>query len=169
MAELCGRETGYCLGRGGSMHIADVERGNLGATGIVGGNIPVATGAALAQKMQSSDRVVLCFFGDGAANTGNFHESLNLASLWDLPVVYIVENNLYGMSVPFKKATATPNIADRACAYNMPGHVVDGMDVLAVRVAVGQAVDRVRQGYGPSLIECKTYRWYGHSRSDPRK
>jgi len=168
MAELCGRETGYCLGRGGSMHIADVQKGNLGATGIVGGNIPVATGAALAQKMQGTDRVVLCFFGDGASQTGNFHESLNMAGLWQLPVVYIVENNLYGMSVPLDRAAAQLDIADRACAYGMPGEVVDGMDVLAVREAVGLAVQRARQGGGPSLVECKTYRWYGHSRSDPR-
>jgi 2-oxoisovalerate dehydrogenase E1 component len=169
MAELCGRETGYCLGRGGSMHIADVERGNLGATGIVGGNIPVATGAALAQAMQGTGRVVLCFFGDGASNTGNFHESLNMAALWNLPVVYIVENNLYGMSVPFAKAAATPDVAARACAYDIPGEVVDGMDVLAIREAVGRAVERARQGQGPTLLECKAYRWYGHSRSDPRK
>jgi len=169
MAELCGRQTGYCLGRGGSMHIADVEKGNLGATGIVGGNIPVATGAALAQTLMGTGRVVLCFFGDGAAQTGNFHESLNLAGLWKLPVVYIVENNLYGMSVPITKAAAKLNIADRACAYDMPGEVVDGMDLLAVRQAVGRAVERARRGEGPSLIECQTYRWYGHSRSDPRK
>ncbi|MGD2146029.1 MAG: dehydrogenase E1 component subunit alpha/beta [Anaerolineae bacterium] len=168
LAELCGRATGYCRGRGGSMHIADVEKGNLGATGIVGGNIPVATGAALAQKMLKSGRVVLCFFGDGASNTGNFHESINMAAAWDLPVVYIVENNLYGMSVPIEKAAAELDIADRACAYGIPGTVVDGMDVLAVRAAVGEAVARARQGKGPSLIECKTYRWYGHSRSDPR-
>ncbi len=179
MAELCGRATGYCLGRGGSMHIADVEKGNLGATGIVGGNIPVATGAALAQQMlaaqgaANSDRVVLCFFGDGASNTGNFHESLNMASLWHLPVVYIVENNLYGMSVPIGKAAAKVatcelTIADRGCAYCIPGEVVDGMDVLAVREAVGRAVERARRGEGPSLVECQTYRWYGHSRSDPR-
>jgi 2-oxoisovalerate dehydrogenase E1 component len=169
MAELCGRETGYCLGRGGSMHIADVQKGNLGATGIVGGNIPVATGAALAQQMEGTDRVVLCFFGDGASQTGNFHESLNMAGLWDLPVVYIVENNLYGMSVPLKNAAAKLDIADRACAYDMPGEVVDGMDMLAVREAVGRAVERARHGEGPSLIECQSYRWYGHSRSDPRK
>ena len=169
MAELCGRATGYCKGRGGSMHIADVEKGNLGATGIVGGNIPVATGAALAQEMQSTGRVVLCFFGDGASNTGNFHEALNLAGLWNLPVFYIIENNLYGMSVPVRHATAKMDFADRACAYDMPGEVVDGMDVLAVREVVGQAVERARNREGPSLIECKTYRWYGHSRSDPRK
>ena len=169
MAELCGRATGYCLGRGGSMHIADVEKGNLGATGIVGGNIPVATGAGLAQQLLGTDRVVLCFFGDGASNTGNFHESLNLAALWKLPVVYIVENNLYGMSVPVQKAAAKLNIADRACAYGIPGQVVDGMDVLAVRQAVGKAIERARRGAGPSLVECQAYRWYGHSRSDPRK
>ena len=167
VAELCGRETGYCKGRGGSMHIADVKHGNLGATGIVGGNIPVATGAALAAKMQGQGRVVLCFFGDGASNTGNFHESLNMASVWSLPVVYIVENNLYGMSVPFKKACKLADVAARACAYDMPGEVVDGMDLFAVRAAVGKAVDRARAGGGPSLIECKTYRWFGHARTDP--
>jgi pyruvate/2-oxoglutarate/acetoin dehydrogenase E1 component/TPP-dependent pyruvate/acetoin dehydrogenase alpha subunit len=169
MAELCGKATGYCRGRGGSMHIADVERGNLGATGIVGGNIPVATGAATALKMRKEDRVVLCFFGDGASNTGNFHEALNLASTWCLPIVYIVENNLYGMSVPFRCASAKLDIADRACAYGIPGKVVDGMNVLAVRQAISEAVARARKGEGPSLIECKTYRYYGHSRSDPRK
>ncbi len=168
MAELCGRATGYCLGRGGSMHIADVEKGNLGATGIVGGNIPVATGAGLAQQMLGTGRVVLCFFGDGASNTGNFHESLNMAALWKLPVVYIVENNLYGMSVPIQKAAAKLDIADRACAYGIPGKVVDGMDLLAVREVVEKAVERARRGEGPSLIECQTYRYYGHSRSDPR-
>ena len=168
MAELCGRETGYCLGRGGSMHIADVEKGNLGATGIVGGNIPVATGAGLAQQMQGTDQVVLCFFGDGASSTGNFHESLNMAGLWQLPVVYIVENNLYGMSVPIEKAAAKLDIADRACAYDMPGEVINGMELLTVRDTVGRAVERARKGEGPSLIECQTYRWYGHSRSDPR-
>ncbi len=169
MAELCGRATGYCKGRGGSMHIADVEKGNLGATGIVGGNIPVATGAALSMKLQKQDRCVVCFFGDGASNTGNFHESLNMASAWKLPVVYVVENNLYGMSVPFNKISALPDIAARAQAYDMPGVVVDGMDPIAVYEAVSEALARARRGEGPSLIECKTYRWYGHSRSDPRK
>ena len=169
MAELCGRATGYCKGRGGSMHIADVEKGNLSATGIVGGNIPVATGAALSMQLQGLDRVVLCFFGDGASNTGNFHESLNMASAWKLPVVYVVENNLYGMSVPFNKVSALHDIADRAKAYDIPGVVVDGMDVMAVNEAVSEAVARARRGDGPSLVECKTYRWYGHSKSDPRK
>jgi len=169
MAELCGRATGYCKGRGGSMHIADVEKGNLGATGIVGGNIPVATGAALSMKMQGTDRAVVCFFGDGASNTGNFHEALNLASAWKLPVVYVVENNLYGMSVPCNNVSALADIAARAAAYDMPGVVVDGMDPIAVYEAVSSALARARSGQGPTLIECKTYRWYGHSRSDPRK
>jgi len=168
MAELCGRATGYCGGRGGSMHIADVEKGNLGATGIVGGNIPVATGAALSMKLQGMDRCVACFFGDGATNTGNFHEALNLASAWHLPVVYIVENNLYGMSVPFEKVSPLPDVAARAAAYDMPGVVLDGMDPIAVYEGVSAALQRARQGLGPTLIECKTYRWYGHSRSDPR-
>jgi len=168
MAEVLGRSGGYCKGKGGSMHIADVAHGNLGATGIVGGNIPVAVGAALAQKLQGTDNVVLCFFGDGASNTGNFHEALNMASLWDLPVVFVVENNMYAMSVPWKKASKMPSVADRACAYGIPGETVDGMDVLAVRGVVAQAVERARKGEGPTLIEAQTYRWYGHSHSDPR-
>ena len=168
MAEVLGRSGGYCKGKGGSMHIADVMHGNLGATGIVGGNIPVAVGAALAQKLQGNDRVVLCFFGDGASNTGNFHESLNMASLWNLPVVFVVENNMYAMSVPWAKASKLPNIADRACAYGIPGQVVDGMDALAVRGAVAHAIERARRGEGPTLLEAKTYRWFGHSHSDPR-
>src|SRR5512135_2243453 len=168
MAEVLGRSGGYCKGKGGSMHIADVAHGNLGATGIVGGNIPVAVGAALAQKMQGKDRVVLCFFGDGAVNEGNFHESLNMASVWDLPVVFVVENNMYGMSVPWARVSKLPDAAARACAYGMPGEVVDGMDVLAVRGAVSKAAGRARSGQGPTLIECKTYRYYGHSHSDPK-
>ncbi|PWH19566.1 MAG: dehydrogenase [Anaerolineae bacterium] len=168
MAEVLGKATGYCKGKGGSMHIADVSHGNLGATGIVGGNIPVAVGAALAQKLMATDRVVLCFFGDGASNTGNFHEALNMASLWNLPVVFVVENNLYAMSVPWKKASKLENIADRAVAYGIPGEVVDGMDVLAIRGVVAKAVERARNGLGPTLIEAKTYRYYGHSHSDPR-
>lgn len=168
MAEVLGKSSGYCKGKGGSMHIADVDHGNLGATGIVGGNIPVAVGAALAQKLQGTDKVVLCFFGDGASNTGNFHEALNMASLWDLPVIFVVENNMYAMSVPWAKASKLPNVADRACAYGIPGIVVDGMEVLDVRGAVAKAVERARKGEGPSLIEAKTYRYYGHSHSDPR-
>jgi pyruvate/2-oxoglutarate/acetoin dehydrogenase E1 component/TPP-dependent pyruvate/acetoin dehydrogenase alpha subunit len=168
MAEVLGKSGGYCKGKGGSMHIADVEHGNLGATGIVGGNIPVAVGAGLAQKLMKTDRVVVCFFGDGASNTGNFHESLNMASLWNLPVIFVCENNLYAMSVPWNKATKLPDVASRACAYGIPGEVVDGMDVLAVRGAVAKAAERARRGEGPSLIEAKTYRWFGHSHSDPR-
>ena len=168
MAEVLGKSGGYCKGKGGSMHIADVEHGNLGATGIVGGNIPVAVGAGLAQKLMKTDRVVVCFFGDGASNTGNFHESLNMASLWNLPVIFVCENNLYAMSVPWTKATKLPDVASRACAYGIPGEVVDGMDVLAVRGAVVKAAERARRGEGPTLIEAKTYRWFGHSHSDPR-
>ncbi len=168
VAEVLGKTGGYCKGKGGSMHIADVSHGNLGATGIVGGNIPVAVGAALAQKLMKTGKVVLCFFGDGASNTGNFHEALNMASLWDLPLVFVVENNMYAMSVPWAKASKLPNIADRACAYGIPGEVVDGMDVLAVRGSVEKAVEHARADKGPSLIEAKTYRYFGHSHSDPR-
>ncbi|MDO8683782.1 MAG: dehydrogenase E1 component subunit alpha/beta, partial [Armatimonadota bacterium] len=178
MAELMGKQTGYCKGRGGSMHIADVEKGNLGSTGIVGGNIPIGTGAALAEKLKGEGAVVLCFFGDGATNTGAFHESLNMGStlLCGLPIVYICENNLYGMSVPFHnksvdcagQASNVEDIAVRAKAYAMPGEVVDGMDVLAVKAAIEIAVERARTESVPTLIECKTYRWYGHSSSDQR-
>lgn len=169
MAEIMGKITGYCKGKGGSMHIADVEHGNLGATAIVGGNIPVATGAGLAIKLRGEDRVVLCFFGEGAVNNGAFHEAVNMAAIWDLPVVYICENNMYAMSVPWKKASKLPNVADRVQAYGIPGVVVDGQDVVAVYETVSQAVERARRGEGPTLIEAKTYRYYGHSRSDPRR
>jgi pyruvate/2-oxoglutarate/acetoin dehydrogenase E1 component/TPP-dependent pyruvate/acetoin dehydrogenase alpha subunit len=168
MAEVLGKSGGYCKGKGGSMHIADVDHGNLGATGIVGGNIPVAVGAALAQKLMGTDRVVVCFFGDGASNTGNFHESLNMASLWNLPVIFVVENNLYAMSVPWAKASKLPDVAARASAYGIPGEVVDGMDALEVRSAVSKAIARARRGEGPTIVEAKTYRWFGHSHSDPR-
>jgi len=168
MAELCGKATGYCKGRGGSMHIADVSHRNLGATGIVGGNIPVGTGAALACQMQKKDSVVLCFFGDGASNEGTFHESLNMAGKWKLPVVYICENNLYGMSVAFSRACAIDDVCGRAAGYKMPGTKVDGQKVLEVREAVHEMVERARRGEGPALIEALTYRYRGHSRSDPR-
>jgi 2-oxoisovalerate dehydrogenase E1 component len=168
MAEVLGKSGGYCKGKGGSMHIADVSHGNLGATGIVGGNIPVAVGAGLAQKIKKTDSVVVCFFGDGASNTGNFHESLNMASLWDLPVVFVVENNLYAMSVPWDNASKLPRISERAKAYGIPGETVDGMNVLMVRKAVAEAVARARSGKGPTIVECLTYRYYGHSHSDPR-
>ncbi len=168
MAELCGRETGYCRGRGGSMHIADVNVGNLGATGIVGSNIPVATGAGISVKMRRTGQVVLCFFGDGASNTGAFHESLNMASVWKLPVIYICENNLYGMSGSVKRVCSVEDIAVRGKAYDMSSEIVDGMDILEVKNVTEKAVDYARSGNGSYLIECKTYRYYGHSRSDPR-
>lgn len=178
MAELMGKSTGYCKGRGGSMHIADVEKGNLGSTGIVGGNIPIGTGAALAEKLKDTGAVVLCYFGDGATNTGSFHEALNMGAtlLCGLPIVYICENNLYGMSVPFHErsnlcagqASRISDIADRASSYGIPGTICDGMDVIEVKKAVREAIDRARKGEGPTLVECKTYRWYGHSSSDQR-
>jgi TPP-dependent pyruvate/acetoin dehydrogenase alpha subunit len=166
MAELLGKETGYCRGRGGSMHIADVESGNLGANGIVAGSIPIAAGAARALQMKGSDRVVLCFFGDGAVNEGGFHEALNMAAIWKLPVVFLCENNHYGMSMLWSKSVAIDRLSTRALGYGMPGETVDGNDVLAVRASVGPAVERARQGEGPSLIEALTYRHKGHSKSD---
>jgi pyruvate dehydrogenase E1 component alpha subunit len=168
MAELLGRKTGYCKGKGGSMHIADINIGILGANGVVGGGIPIATGAGLSIKMKGTKQVVICFFGDGAVNQGSFHESLNLASIWNLPVIYIIENNLYGMSMAVNKAVKIERLADRAKAYNIPGIVMDGNDVIAVYDAVSEAVEKVRNGEGPILIESLTYRWRGHSRSDAR-
>jgi len=168
MAELCGKATGYCKGRGGSMHIADVASRNLGATGIVGGNLPVATGAGLAIQMQGQTGVCLCFFGDGAANEGTFHESLNMAGKWQLPVIYICENNQYGMSVSIERACADTDICGRGRIYAMAGAKVDGQRVLEVRDAVLEAAQRARTGGGPTLIEAVTYRYRGHSRSDPR-
>lgn len=166
MAELLGKNTGICRGRGGSMHIADLDLGTLGANGIVGGGMPLAVGAGLSVKLQGSDRVVLCFFGDGAANLGNFHETLNMASIWDLPVVFLCENNQYAMSMPAERSVAAPHIADRASAYGMPGERIDGMDVLAVHGAVKDAAERARCGDGPALLEAVTYRYKGHSKSD---
>jgi TPP-dependent pyruvate/acetoin dehydrogenase alpha subunit len=166
MAELLAKETGYCRGRGGSMHIADVATGNLGANGIVAGGIPIATGAALAYQLRGEDRVVACFFGDGAANEGAFHEAVNLAAIWKLPVVFICENNKYGMSFSTEKSMAIENISERAAAYGIPGVTVDGNDVEAVQAAVQTAVDRARGGLGPTLVENLTYRWKGHSKSD---
>ena len=169
MAELFGRTTGYCKGKGGSMHIADVEKGNLGANGIVGGGFAIATGAALTSQMKNEGYVVLCFFGDGASNEGSFHEALNLASIWKLPVVFVCENNQYGMSGPAKEMMNVEDVAKRAMAYGVPGKVVDGNDVFDVMNGVGEAVERARNGEGPSIIEAKTYRWKGHSKSDAKK
>ncbi len=168
MAELFGKATGYGGGKGGTQHMADYAVGHLGSNGITGGGIPIGTGAALSAQMRRSGQVVVIFFGDGAANQGTFHESLNLAALWRLPAVYVCENNLYAMSTPVREACAIEHIADRATAYGMPGTRVDGMDVLAVAAAVRAAVDRARADRGPSLIECKTYRFLGHSKSDQR-
>ncbi len=166
MAELLAKETGYCRGRGGSMHIADVATGNLGANGIVAGGIPIAAGAALGYRMQGLDRVVVSFFGDGAANEGAFHEAVNLAAIWRLPVVFLCENNKYGMSFSTEKSFAIENIAERAAAYGIPGVTLDGNDVEAVHAGVSDAVDRARRGEGPTLVEAVTYRWKGHSKSD---
>ena len=166
MAEFLGKEPGYCRGRGGSMHIADIPGGNLGATGVVGSGIPTAVGIGLALRMHKSDQVLLCFFGDGASNLGEFHESLNMASIWDLPVVFICENNQYGMSMSVKRSMNIVRISKRACSYGIPGISVDGNDVLAVCQTVKAAVERARSGKGPSLVENITYRWRGHSKSD---
>ena len=165
-AEFFGKETGYCKGRGGSMHIADVEKGNLGANGIVAGGIPIAVGAALTSKRLKTGKVVLCFFGDGANNEGAFHESLNMASIWKLPVVFICENNKYGMSTSVERSTSIKNISERAASYSMPGVTVDGNDFNSITQVVDTAVENARRGNGPSLIESLTYRWRGHSKSD---
>ena len=164
MAEMFAKDSGCCRGMGGSMHLSDPAMGMLGATGIVGGGIPIATGAALSALMRGSGQVAVSFFGDGAANEGAFHESLNQAGAWKLPAIYVCENNLYGFSVPFSVASAVPDIAARAAGYGFPGVVVDGMDALAVYSAAASAVARARRGDGPTLLECKTYRYRGHSR-----
>jgi acetoin:2,6-dichlorophenolindophenol oxidoreductase subunit alpha len=166
LAELLMKETGYCRGRGGSMHIADVSHGNLGANGIVAGSMTIATGAALSSRMRDTGQVVACFFGDGAANEGSFHEALNLAGVWNLPVVWVCENNQYAMSMAQDRATAGGSIVARADAYGFPGLTADGNDVTDVFEKTGEAVERARQGGGPTLIEAVTYRYRGHSKSD---
>lgn len=166
LAELLARDTGYCRGRGGSMHIADVAGGNLGANGIVAGSMTIAAGAALAEKIRGGDRVTVCFFGDGAANEGSFHEAINLAAIWALGVVFICENNQYGMSMASSKGTAGESVANRADAYGIPGVQVDGNDVVAVFEATVDAARRAREGEGPTLVEALTYRYRGHSKSD---
>lgn len=165
-AEFFGKTTGYCKGRGGSMHIADVAKGNLGANGIVAGGIPIAVGAALSAKRLKTGKVVVSFFGDGANNEGAFHEALNMASIWKLPVVFVCENNGYGMSTSTARSTAVKNIADRAAAYSMPGAIVNGNIFTEVAEASHAAIERARAGEGPTLIESKTYRYRGHSKSD---
>lgn len=166
MAEFMGKETGYCRGRGGSMHIADVQSNNLGANGIVAGGLPISVGVGLSIKIRKTDQVCLVLFGDGAANEGAFHEALNMASIWDLPIVFYCENNQYAMSMSTRRAFNIDHISQRAAGYGIPGVTVDGNDVLAVMDAVEQAVDRARSGQGPTLVEAETYRWKGHSKSD---
>ena len=163
MAELFGRSTGTNKGKGGSMHIADMSKGMLGTNGVVGASIPLAVGAGLTSKLKDLKRVAVAFFGDGAANQGVLHESLNLASVWKLPVIFCCENNGYAQATPVEYALSTANVSDRAAGYDMPGITVDGMDVFAVYDAAGQAVERARNGEGPTLLECRTYRFYGHT------
>ncbi|MBX7235006.1 MAG: thiamine pyrophosphate-dependent dehydrogenase E1 component subunit alpha [Caldilineales bacterium] len=168
MAELFAKDTGCCRGKGGSMHVGDVNVGMFPAIAIVGGGIPIAAGAALASKRLGNGRVAVSFFGEGASNEGAFHETLNMAAIWQLPVVFVCENNLYAASTPVSWVFKVEDVASRASAYGIPGEIVDGNDVLAVYEAAGRAVERARSGGGPTLLECKTYRLVGHSRSDPR-
>jgi len=167
MAELFGKATGYCKGKGGSMHIADATKGILGANGIVGAGHNIAVGAGLSAQYRETDQVCVCFFGDASTNQGTFHESLNMASVWKLPVVFVCENNLYGISMSQDRHQAIKDVADRGVAYNVPGIVVDGNDVFAVYEAAEEAIKRAREGKGPTLIECKTYRHRGHFEGDP--
>jgi len=168
-AELYGKAAGCCHGKGGSMHLGNFELGMLPAIAIVAGSVPIAAGLALSQQMLGSDRVTVCFFGDGAVATGAFHEGVNLAAVWQLPVVFVCENNRYAASTPFDMTSPVPNVAARAEAYGIPGSTVDGMDVEVVRGAAGEAIDRARNGRGPTLVECETFRYCGHSRSDRNK
>jgi pyruvate dehydrogenase E1 component alpha subunit len=169
MAEILGKKTGYCKGKGGSMHIADFNVGMLGATAVVGAGLPIAVGAGLSIKLKGTDNVVACFFGDGASNQGTFHEAINMAAVWKLPVIFVCENNVYAMGTRQSTVMLVENIADRAVAYGIPGVAVDGNNVLTVYDAAQKAVERARKGEGPTLIECKTYRHKGHSRIDPAK
>jgi pyruvate dehydrogenase E1 component alpha subunit len=167
LAELWGKETGSSGGRGGSMHMYAPEYGFMGTNGIVGAPIPLATGAALSAKMKKESNVVVCFFGDGAVNCGSFHESVNLGAVWNLPVVYVCENNLYATEMAFARATKNTSVSSRAAAYGMLGVEVDGQDVVAVHEAAQVAIQRARNDGGPTLIECKTYRYVGHHEGDP--
>ena len=167
MAEILGKGTGYSKGKGGSMHIMAMDKGILGANGIVGGGIPIALGAAYASKLQGNGKVTISFFGDSASNEGTFHESLNMAAAWDLPIVFIIENNFYGISVDIRKVTREHQLSKRAVGYGIPGVTIDGNDVFTVFQETKKAVDRAREGKGPTLIECLTYRWQGHHVGDP--
>ena len=167
MHELFGKETGCCRGRGGSMHVGDLEKGMAPAIAIVGGGVPIATGMALAFKMKKEPRVAVCFMGDGAVNEGAFHEGVNMGAIWSLPVVYVIENNRYSASTPITQTTRVKNLSDRAAAYGIPGVTIDGNDVVGVHETARDAIDRARSGQGPTLIEALTYRITGHSRRDP--
>jgi acetoin:2,6-dichlorophenolindophenol oxidoreductase subunit alpha len=167
MAELFGKATGCSAGMGGSMHVGDMRVGMVPSLAVVGAGIPIAAGLALAAKIRKTGQVAVCFFGDGAANEGTFHEGINMAAIWDLPVVFVCENNCYGASTHVSQVMRVANVADRAAAYGIPGVVADGNDVSAVHQATREAVTRARSGAGPTLLECKTYRYSGHSRSDP--
>ena len=167
MAEILGKRTGYSKGKGGSMHIMAMDKGILGANGIVGGEIPIAAGAAYASKYRGTDQVTLAFFGDAAANEGTFHETLNMSAAWDLPIVFIIENNLYGISVDIRRVTKEHQLSKRAAGYGIPGVTIDGNDVFAVYEECQKAAARARAGEGPTLIECNTYRWQGHHVGDP--
>jgi len=169
MAELLGKATGYSKGRGGSMHIADVSSGNLGANGIVGGGIPIATGAALAVKKMKTNQIVLCFFGDGATNQGVFHESINMASIWSLPIIYIIENNRYGMGFPVEKAVNIDKLSKRSAAYGIEGFTIDGNDVIEVYKTSAKLIKKIRDDSIPVILECDTYRWKGHSKMDAER
>ncbi|WP_252607357.1 thiamine pyrophosphate-dependent dehydrogenase E1 component subunit alpha [Bacillus paralicheniformis] len=169
MAEIYGKSAGLCKGKGGSMHIADFNKGMLGANGIVGGGFPLACGAALTAKYKKTKNVSVCFFGDGANNQGTFHEGINLAAIWKLPVIFVAENNGYGEATPFSYASSCESIADRASAYGIPGIRVDGKDAAAVFQAAGRAIERAKNGEGPTLIECMTYRNYGHFEGDAQR
>ncbi len=166
MAEFMGKETGFCRGRGGSMHIADVDANNLGANGIVAGGVPISVGVGLSIRMRKTEQVVMVIFGDGAANEGAFHEAMNMASIWDLPIIFLCENNQYAMSMPYERAFNVERISDRAKAYDIPGFTVDGNDILAVYTQIRDAAARARTDGGPTLIESVTYRYKGHSKSD---
>ncbi len=168
MAEIFGKKTGYNKGKGGSMHITAPELGIMGASGIVAGMIPVAAGVALSAQMRGTTQVTICFLGDGATNSGRFHESVNLASCWDLPVVYVIENNLYGESTSLSAVCKLTKLSDRAASYGIPGKTIDGNDVLIVYAEVGKYVSRARKGQGPSIVECTTYRHRGHFEGDPQ-
>lgn len=169
MAEIFGKETGLCKGKGGSMHIADIDKGMLGANGMVGGGFPIAVGAGLRNKYLKTDDVAICFFGDGASNEGTFHEGINMAAIWDLPVVFVCENNSFAEATPMTYSCGSKTIAERSVAYGIPGVRVNGKDLVEVYEAAGEAIARARRGEGPTLIECVTYRNYGHFEGDEQK